>query len=80
MLKQNTSRFGEVLLFSCPKTQAAHGIKFMKLIHLKAIEWQIADFQPQNYIEQLYDLHLDIQRDGYWDEKQHRFLIHARAI
>ncbi|WP_226003345.1 class I SAM-dependent methyltransferase [Paenibacillus sp. BJ-4] len=48
--------------------------------YLKAIEWQIADFQPQKYIEQLYGLYLDIQRDGYWDVKQHRFLIHARAI
>ncbi|MFK4300483.1 hypothetical protein ABH892_000575 [Paenibacillus sp. RC254] len=48
--------------------------------YLKAIEWQIADFQPERYIEQLYGLHLDIQRDGYWDVKQHRFLIHARAV
>ncbi|MHB0882207.1 hypothetical protein ACYCSE_14545 [Paenibacillus sp. SEL1] len=50
------------------------------LLFLKAIEWQIADFQPEKYIEQLYGLYLDIQRDGYWDVKQHRFLIHARAI
>ncbi|AET59396.1 SAM-dependent methyltransferase [Paenibacillus terrae HPL-003] len=48
--------------------------------YLKAIEWQIADFQPEGYMEQLYGLHLDIQRDGYWDVKQHRFLIHARAV
>ncbi|MEJ3716623.1 methyltransferase domain-containing protein [Paenibacillus polymyxa] len=48
--------------------------------YLKVIEWQIADFQPEKYIEQLYGLYLDIKRDGYWDVKQHRFLIHARAI
>ncbi|TKH43844.1 SAM-dependent methyltransferase [Paenibacillus terrae] len=48
--------------------------------YLKAIEWQIADFQPERYIEPLYRLHLDIQREGYWDVKQHRFLIQARAI
>ena len=36
--------------------------------------------QTQKYIKELYDLYLDIQRDGYWDVKQHRFLIHARAI
>ncbi|MDR7071490.1 class I SAM-dependent methyltransferase [Fictibacillus barbaricus] len=49
------------------------------LYYLKAIPWQMPDFQRDNYIEELYSIHLMIQSKGYFDVRQHRFILKARA-
>ncbi|GIN85943.1 methyltransferase [Heyndrickxia sporothermodurans] len=45
--------------------------------YLKAIPWQIPDFQIEKYVETLYDIHHIIQTKGYFDVHQSRFLITA---
>ncbi|MDL4842122.1 class I SAM-dependent methyltransferase [Aquibacillus rhizosphaerae] len=50
------------------------------IYYLKAIPWQVPDFEMDHYIKQLYIIHQTIERDGYFDVKQHRFLITAKAI
>lgn len=44
---------------------------------LKAIPWQIPDFNVERYFEQLKAIHEKIQRDGYVDVLEHRFFIIA---
>ncbi|MBY6037623.1 class I SAM-dependent methyltransferase [Fictibacillus nanhaiensis] len=48
------------------------------LYYLNAIPWQITDFQSEDYMEKFYDIHKRIQSQGYFDVKQHRFIIIAR--
>jgi SAM-dependent methyltransferase len=44
---------------------------------LKAIPWQIPDFSVERYFDQLKTVHENIQRDGYVDVLEHRFIIIA---
>jgi SAM-dependent methyltransferase len=48
------------------------------LYYLKAIPWQVPDFKSENYIAQLNKIHEMIQLRGYFDVKQHRFLLKAK--
>lgn len=48
--------------------------------YLKAIPWQIPDFNIEKYEEDLYDIHRHIQSQGFFEMKQHRFVIKAKAI
>ncbi|MFE7914974.1 class I SAM-dependent methyltransferase, partial [Bacillus mobilis] len=45
--------------------------------YLKAIPWQIPDFTVERYYEELYRIHEIILQKGYFDVKQHRFMIKA---
>ncbi|KAB2460126.1 class I SAM-dependent methyltransferase [Bacillus sp. CH126_4D] len=45
--------------------------------YLKAIPWQIPDFTVEGYYEELYRIHEIILQKGYFDVKQHRFMIKA---
>ncbi|MGH0597630.1 class I SAM-dependent methyltransferase [Bacillus mycoides] len=45
--------------------------------YLKAIPWQIPDFTVESYNEKLYRIHEIILQKGYFDVKQHRFIIKA---
>ncbi|MCR2822530.1 class I SAM-dependent methyltransferase [Lederbergia panacisoli] len=48
--------------------------------YLKAIPWQAPDFNVEKEKKKLYEIHLLIQEKGYFDVKQHRFFIKAKAI
>lgn len=48
--------------------------------YLKAIPWQIPGFKIDNYKEKLFEVHKSIQSNGFFDVKQHRFILMARAI
>ncbi|OOE12687.1 class I SAM-dependent methyltransferase [Fictibacillus arsenicus] len=48
------------------------------LYYLKAIPWQVPDFKSKNYIAQLYEIHEMIQLKGYFDVKQHRFIVKVK--
>ncbi|WP_242308034.1 methyltransferase domain-containing protein [Bacillus cereus group sp. BfR-BA-01524] len=45
--------------------------------YLKAIPWQIPNFTVERYYEDLYRIHESILQKGYFDVKQHRFMIKA---
>lgn len=45
--------------------------------YLKAIPWQIANFNVEKYINELYDLSNLIQQNGYFDITSHRFVVVA---
>ncbi|ARO59820.1 MULTISPECIES: class I SAM-dependent methyltransferase [Bacillus cereus group] len=45
--------------------------------YLKAIPWQIPDFTVERYYKELYRIHEIILQKGYFDVKQHRFIIKA---
>ncbi|MGR6000367.1 class I SAM-dependent methyltransferase [Bacillus cereus] len=45
--------------------------------YLKAIPWQIPDFTVERYYKELYRIHEIILQKGYFDVKQHRFMIKA---
>ncbi|PGB02519.1 class I SAM-dependent methyltransferase [Bacillus toyonensis] len=45
--------------------------------YLKAIPWQIPDFTVERYYEELYRIHEIMLQNGYFDVKQHRFIIKA---
>lgn len=45
---------------------------------LKAIPWQIADFDVVTYRDRLYEIHRLIERDGGWTVHEHRQLIEAQ--
>ncbi|WP_226529352.1 methyltransferase domain-containing protein [Metabacillus niabensis] len=47
--------------------------------YLKAIPWQIPDFDVLTYEKRLLDIHKSIQTNGFFDVKQHRFILKARA-
>jgi len=48
--------------------------------YLKAIPWQIPDFDVLTYGKKLLDIHKSIQTNGFFDVKQHRFVLKAKAI
>ncbi|ACK62791.1 TPA: class I SAM-dependent methyltransferase [Bacillus cereus] len=45
--------------------------------YLKVIPWQIPDFTVERYYKELYRIHEIILQKGYFDVKQHRFIIKA---
>ncbi|HDR4880925.1 TPA: class I SAM-dependent methyltransferase [Bacillus cereus] len=45
--------------------------------YLKAIPWQIPDFTVERYYKELYRIHEIILQKGYFDVKQHLFIIKA---
>ncbi|USG64937.1 class I SAM-dependent methyltransferase [Brevibacillus ruminantium] len=45
--------------------------------YLRAIPWQIPDFAPEVYADGLWQMHQQIEKDGYIDIPSHRFLIEA---
>lgn len=45
--------------------------------YLKAIPWQIPDFTVEHYYKELYRIHEIILQKGYFNVKQHRFMIKA---
>ncbi|WP_456274982.1 class I SAM-dependent methyltransferase [Bacillus sp. AK031] len=48
--------------------------------YLKAIPWQVEGFSPEIYMERLYKIHKHIETKGYFEVKQHRFIIKAELI
>lgn len=48
--------------------------------YLKAIPWQIPDFEVEKYREELYGIHQHIERQGYFEVTQHRFYLLATAL
>jgi len=44
---------------------------------LKAIPWTIEDFSVPKYRDKLWELHVKISEDGFYDTPQHRFIIVA---
>ncbi|MDM5155368.1 methyltransferase domain-containing protein [Bacillus sp. DX1.1] len=48
--------------------------------YLKAIPWQVLDFDTETYVNELYNIHQIMLQKGYFDVKQHRFFIKAKAI
>ncbi|MFS0561853.1 methyltransferase domain-containing protein [Terribacillus sp. 179-K 1B1 HS] len=47
--------------------------------YLKAIPWQVPQFSVNTYRDALYDLHLFIEKKGFLDVRQHRFLLAAMS-
>ncbi|CAG9621253.1 hypothetical protein BACCIP111883_02025 [Sutcliffiella rhizosphaerae] len=47
------------------------------IYYLKAIPWQIKDFRVEDYMDRLYEIHWQIEKDGYLDIRQHRFILKA---
>ncbi|ATF13811.1 SAM-dependent methyltransferase [Brevibacillus brevis X23] len=50
------------------------------IYYLKAIPWQIPDFEVDKYREELYSIHLHIEQQGYFEVTQHRFYLLAKAL
>ncbi|MBO1580430.1 class I SAM-dependent methyltransferase [Bacillus sp. XF8] len=48
--------------------------------YLKAIPWQVPNFQTETYVNELYKIHQLILQKGYFDVKQHRFIMKAQNI
>lgn len=48
--------------------------------YLKAIPWQVPNFETETYINELYKIHQIILQKGYFDVKQHRFMIKAQNL
>lgn len=48
--------------------------------YLQAIPWQVHDFTTKTYINELYKIHQIIMKQGYFDVKQHRFIIQSQKI
>lgn len=48
--------------------------------YLKAIPWQVPGFEISNVKDELYTIHKTIEQKGYFDAKQHRFIILAKAV
>lgn len=46
--------------------------------YLKAIPWQIPDFDVQGFLPQLQILHEKIQKAGHFETSSHRFLVQCR--
>jgi len=47
--------------------------------YLKAIPWQVPNFDVEPCIEELHNIHGIIKSKGFFDAKQHRFIIKAEA-
>lgn len=50
------------------------------IYYLNAIPWQVPGFQVTSYEKKLYKIHRSIQTEGFFDVKQHRFVLKARPI
>ncbi|MBS4202236.1 methyltransferase domain-containing protein [Bacillus sp. FJAT-49732] len=48
--------------------------------YLKAIPWQAPEFNVEKEKQKLYEIHQLIQDKGYFDVKQHRFYLKAKAM
>jgi SAM-dependent methyltransferase len=48
--------------------------------YLKAIPWQVPDFEVDKYREELFGIHQLIERQGYFEVTQHRFYLLAKAL
>lgn len=48
------------------------------VFYLKAIPWQVSDFDVERYRDRLYEIHRLCQRDGGWTVHEHRLLIEAQ--
>jgi len=48
--------------------------------YLKAIPWQVPNFSVEKYFDKLVAIHNMIQRQGYVDTHNHRFLIIAERV
>lgn len=48
--------------------------------YLKAIPWLIEDFNVKSYKEELWDIHLRIAKEGYFDVLYHRFYLVSEKI
>ncbi|MEI4620483.1 class I SAM-dependent methyltransferase [Bacillus pfraonensis] len=48
--------------------------------YLQVISWQVPDFKTETYINELYKIHQIILQKGYFDAKQHRFMINTQNI
>jgi SAM-dependent methyltransferase len=46
--------------------------------YLKAIPWQVPDFEIEKYFKPLADLHAKIEAEGYLEIREHRFLVKAQ--
>jgi hypothetical protein len=47
--------------------------------YLKAIPWQVPNFNIETHMDGLYKIHQIIQSEGFFDIEQHRFIIKAEA-
>ena len=45
---------------------------------MKAIPWIIDDFTIDEYKDRLWELHVQIQENGFYDTQQHRFIVVAQ--
>lgn len=48
--------------------------------YLKAIPWQVPGFNVKQYEDELFHIHTKIQSEGFFDVREHRFIIQARAV
>ncbi|PAE17226.1 SAM-dependent methyltransferase [Virgibacillus sp. 7505] len=49
------------------------------IYYLKAIPWQVPQFTVDAYRDALFEMHLFIEKNGYLNVRQHRFLLAARS-
>lgn len=47
------------------------------IYYLKAVSWQVPNFTVDAFKDQLYDIYLLIEEKGFFEVKQHRFIIKA---
>lgn len=47
------------------------------IYYLKAIPWQVPNFDVESYLDELYFIHKGIQENGYFEATQRRFLLIA---
>ncbi len=50
------------------------------IYYLHAISWQVPGFSVSKYEHKLFDIHQDIQKNGYFEARQHRFIVKARKM
>lgn len=48
--------------------------------YLKVIPWQAPDFNVEKDKQKLHEIHQLIQEKGYFDVRQHRFYVKAKAV
>lgn len=48
--------------------------------YLKAIPWQVEDFSIDKYKGKLFEIHSFMKEKGYFEVKQHRFIIIAKLL
>ncbi|WP_026692704.1 class I SAM-dependent methyltransferase [Peribacillus kribbensis] len=48
--------------------------------YLKAISWQVPGFHTEEHIDRLYQIHRTISNTGFFNTRQHRFVIKAEAV